>query len=227
MDKQLQKQSRLNPKWLDKKIQEIQKTQQFNSNLTHDPSESPATPPLENDEEEARRRIINEARFSLRAQDSVEEPTEKARSKDKRRRHVAPPAFSDYGDDDHAGEKDRAAISDAGRSLASTMNTISQKNKMKKHKNDVSAEFDDNEENDRFMRGLEMMESELGSSDANSGSEGKDIEINDDLDSDDDYYAQIKKKSKKKKEEKRKLYAVAPKYPNLDKEVEGKCMVKG
>ena len=50
MDKQLQKQSRLNSKWLDKKIQEIQKTQQFNSNLAHDPSESPATPPLENDD---------------------------------------------------------------------------------------------------------------------------------------------------------------------------------
>ena len=50
MDKQLQKQSRLNPKWLDKKIQEIHKTQQFNSNLAHDPSESTATPPLEIDD---------------------------------------------------------------------------------------------------------------------------------------------------------------------------------
>lgn len=169
------------------------------------------------------RNIMNEARFALRAQDDVDvQDYEEGKRATKRRRRAAP-INSDYGDEDEANADD---LDRAARTLASTVNTISQRNK--KSSNSVSAEVEDEHNEERFLRGLEMMENELGDKfddeddDIDTNGDDHDIDLDDD---DDDFYSQMKKKSKEKKEYKKSLYAVAPKYPGMDEEVEGERAV--
>ncbi len=97
-------------------------------------------------------------------------------------------------------------------SLASTVNTLSQRGERKP--TSTVAEVDDDENEERFKRGLEMMEEDLG-----ADFDDEDEMNDDDLDDDDDFYSQIKKKSKAKKEIKKSMYAVAPKYPGMDDEI--------
>jgi len=173
----------------------------------------------EDEEEEAvmQKRLMNEARFALRKQDDAEEETDGKSSKRSRRRAL--PSFSDFGDDENA---DEAEITAAGKSLASTINRISQRSKSDK-KSGIAPEANDEDDEERFKRGLAQMEAEVGGGKEDDDDDGEDDDegILDEDDDGDDFYAQIKKKSEAKQEYKKSLYAVAPKYPGMDDEIEG------
>jgi U3 small nucleolar RNA-associated protein 3 len=170
----------------------------------------------EEDEAAIQRRVMTEAKFALR---NKEVETSIANSSNKRNRRAAPPSSMDYGDD--AEEISERAV-EAGRRLASTMNSISQKSHGKNKKNIASVE-DEDDEYEQLQRGLSMMNEELGmGSDDEGGSDNAEEEEGFDDDDEDDFYSKIKSKSKAKKEAKKQMYAVAPKYPRLDEEVEGK-----
>jgi U3 small nucleolar RNA-associated protein 3 len=179
---------------------------------------STASSEASEDAHQVQRNVMNEARFALRAQDDTNLSDEDLRGSKKRRRRELP-SFTDYGDDD---DVDQADLNKAAKSLASTVNTISQRRK--KPAVDRNAEVGDDENEERFKRGLEMMEEDIGA----SFDGGEDIGMDDDeLDDglDNDFYSQIKKKSKEKKEFKKNMYAVAPKYPGMDDEIEGERSV--
>merc|ERR1712238_125650 len=168
----------------------------------------------EEDEQAGRRRVMNEARFSLRPQEDIEESTSIAKTKRRR----APPTFSDFGDDDHADEDE--IIDAAGRSLASTINSISQRKKSGNNKTDVAPEDYDVDDDKNFERGLDMMDAELGEDDTE-----KEIGANNDNVTGDDYYQKVKEMSKAKKMQKQSLYTVAPKYPGMEQEIKGERAV--
>lgn len=165
----------------------------------------------EEDEVDIQKRIMNEARFSLRKHD--DDKDEVTVGKGRIRRSV--PTFSDFGDDDHADEADVIA---ANRSLAATVNKISQISKSK-NTGKSKPEDDEQDNEERFKRGLEMMDQELG--DDEDDLSGKYSNAINSEDEEDEFYSEIAKKSKAKKEYKKSLYAVAPKYPGMDDEVEG------
>lgn len=170
---------------------------------------------LEDKEEDTmlQKRLMNEARFALRKQD-VEETRDGDSDNIRGRRRVLP-TYSDFGDDDDANEEE---IKAAGKTLASTINRISQRSKTTKSSSFAPEENDALDDEGRFRRGIEMMEAELGDDD-----DLNDVELDaDSLDDDEDnFYTRIKKKSQAKKEFKKSLYAVAPKYPVIDEEIAG------
>ena len=175
------------------------------------------------DEEDVRRRVVTEAKFALRSQD-IESGDGKKGSKSKHVRRRAPMS-SDFGDEDGAEE----AANAAGRNLASTLNAISQRANSKKKKSGAAAanapEAEDEDEDDRLMQGLAMMDDEFGSDDdddALGGSDDSDVdnELDDDLGGD-DFYSRMKSKSKAKKNMKKALYTPAPKYPNVEGDIDG------
>jgi U3 small nucleolar RNA-associated protein 3 len=166
----------------------------------------------------ARKNVLTEARFGLR-------PREIAQSvkQGKRKRRTA---VSDLGDD---GPEE---ISDmASKSLASTLNAIEQRSKTsKKRATSRPEDLDEaNENDDELRRGLEMMEADLagkdsgGEEDAGAADDDAHDAVDDEYDNDNDegYYAEAAKKSKARKEFKKDLYKVAPKFPRMEKEVEG------
>lgn len=160
------------------------------------------------DEGAMARNIANEARFGLRA-------SEVATSKPRQRR-LAP--SSDFGD---AEEGDGAS-----KSLAATINSIEQRSSTGKRKNVAMADAidDTGDEDERVRRGLAMMEADIGpaSDGEGAGEEGATIfDPEKEGDEDDGFYAQVSKKSKSKRDFKKSLYAVAPKYPRLEVEVDG------
>ena len=172
----------------------------------------------EENQDAVQRRIMNEARFSVRNQDIDQD--NKAASK-KRKRRAAPLASEeDYGD--AAEENDRAVA--AGKNLASTLNSIVQKEATSKKRRGVATGDEAeaaSEEYEQLQRGLSLMEDELGAGSDEDDSEDDDDGLAMSDDDDDDFYQKIKAKSKAKKEAKRAMYEVAPKYPRLDGEVEG------
>ncbi len=188
-----------------------------------DDDSSTSSSGYEEDSLQIQRNIMNEARFALRTQDDVhmsendDAPEGDHILRKSKRTRRALPAFTDYGDDD---DVDPAILNKASMSLASTVNTISQRGKRKP--TSTVAEVDDDENEERFKRGLEMMEEDLGA-DFNDDDEMNDDDLDDD--DDDDFYSQIKKKSKAKKEIKKSMYAVAPKYPGMDDEIMGERAV--
>jgi U3 small nucleolar RNA-associated protein 3 len=171
--------------------------------------------------EAIQRRVMTEARFALRNQDIDQDNAKSS----KRKRRLAPSSY-DYGDETE--ELTEKAVA-AGRKLASTMNSISQKSATshKKKNNSIGDEAEgDEEEYEQLQRGLSMMEAEFGggsdddNDDGASDDDGEGEGFGDD-DDDDDFYQKIKSKSLAKKKTKKEMYAVAPKYPRLDNEVEG------
>lgn len=175
----------------------------------------------EDDEPEAaiQRRIHAEAKFALRNQDIDNSTASKTSTR--RTRRITPLSSIDYGDDTE--EVSERAL-EAGRKLASRLNSIAQKSSSVtgKHTQVVGGE-DDQDEYERLQRGLSMMDEELG-----IGSPGGDEEAEGFGDEDEvDFYDRVKSKSKAKKDAKKQLYSVAPKYPRLDEEVEGeRCASK-
>jgi len=161
------------------------------------------------------RQQLNEARFSLRPEDDIKQRSNTSKHQNRQRRPV--PSFTDYGEEDDDVNADR--VTAAGRALASTMNTISQRSN-KSSKSAMNAEDEDDAVDDRFMKGLEMMDADLGEDEEHE--DQGDNELDNSLDeSDDDFYSKVKKRSKEKKELKKSQYAVAPKYPKMDIEIEG------
>ena len=179
----------------------------------HGEQSSPESDEEHESQEAIQRHIITEAKFALRNQDIDHDMKNLINN---RKRRLAPPS-SDYGDEnDEITDKTLTA----SRKLASTMNSIVQKSasSIEKRNKKLARDDDEDEEYDRLQRGLAMMEEELG-----EGSDDDDDEDDEGLrDSDeDDFYQAIKSKSKAKKEAKKQIYAVAPKYPRLDVEVDG------
>jgi len=164
-------------------------------------------------EVELKRQIFNEARFSLRSHE------DDMQIGNKRRKRNSQLDDSDYlyGDQEH----ENLNHVKAGKSLTSTLNTISQKMSGKKQKLvDPEAEDED------FEKALALMDQDLGSDDE----KGEDInDMDEDYVDDEDlkdpakagFYSKIQQKSKERKKMKSDRYAVAPKYPRLDEEIEG------
>merc|ERR1712166_133650 len=104
-----------------------------------------------------------EARFSVRPDDDEDENIQKD-SAPRNNRRRALPSFTGFGDDDNADNQQNAAA--AGRSLASTMNSISQRSRSKKSQGRNAPEMEDNASDDeRTMRALQMMEEDVGGGD--------------------------------------------------------------
>ena len=172
-------------------------------------------------EQQARaRNLANETRFGLRAN---EVDTVAAKKMRKRHRQRAP-AATDFGDTDTTN-----VDSEAGKALAATLNSIEQRSAVRKRKAAPMADTIDNQnEDDEIRRGLAMMEADLGPASDEEGAMNGDGDDDDDNDVFDpeageehDFYAQMTKKSKSKKEFKKNLYAVKPKYPRLEEEIDG------
>lgn len=162
--------------------------------------------------EQARKNVLTEARFGLRHREIADT------KKGKRKRRTA---VSDLGDD---GPEDNSAL--AAKSLASTLNSIEQRSATSKKRAATRTEqLDEVEEEDSEMRrGLEMMEADLAGkeSEVEDAPEVEDDGADESADDDDEgFYAQQAKKSKSRKEAKKNLYQVAPKFPRVEKEVEG------
>eukprot|EP00977_Amphora_coffeiformis_P011017 scaffold2632_cov158-Amphora_coffeaeformis.AAC.9 len=163
------------------------------------------------DEQARARSVTNEARFGLRA-------TEVVAAQGVRRRRQAP--ASDFGDAEEG-------TAEAGKALAATLNSIEQRSAARKRKVSPMADtIDEPNEDDEIRRGLAMMEEELGpASDDDGGMEddasGDERDAFDPEVEGDDFYASMTKKSKSKKAFKKNLYAVKPKYPRMEEEVDG------
>lgn len=188
--------------------------------------ESDSSQELESDinEGNARQHVLNEAKFGLR---EAEVAASVEKHKKRKRRRVA---FEDFADDDADGKP-------ASSAFASTINAIEQRaNSKSRRPAPVVEQLDghDDVDDDELRRGLELMEKELGrGSDDDDESEGEgygDI-IDHEVDEGEDnaFYNQIALKSSAKKKFKQSLYQVAPKYPGMENEVEGKplsyCMI--
>lgn len=156
--------------------------------------------------------LLNEARFGLRPQEVSNSSKMVSRQMGKRR--LAPSA--DFGDEEN---ESRSRL--ASQSLASTINSIQQRSSSKIQKSaKMDEDLDDQGDNDRLRRGLDMMEADLGEI---SNDEDGDIddELDDGLDNKPNFYNQIKQKSDAKKALKKQLYQVAPKYPGIETEIAG------
>lgn len=168
------------------------------------------------DTEEGRRHALNEARFGLRTSE-----IKSGASSSPQRKAVE----SDLGD-----EFENDVNNAASRALASTLNSIEQRSLSRKRKAapNVEALDEPQQDNSEIRQALEMMETELGK-DPETEYESNDDDANDpevdEDDGEDELYKEVKRKSKSKKELKKSLYAVAPKYPRLEKEIEGERAV--
>lgn len=172
----------------------------------------------ESDVEDVAATVMNDARFGLRPQE-----LESRHDKVKKRSRRAVPL--DYGDDEDAGLSTKAS-----QSLASTINSIEQRSatsSRKKQRASTTETIDEhNDDNEALRQGLEMMEAELGRLDSDNESETNgelDEELSDDP-GEDDFYKSVKERSKAKKQKKAAMYAVAPKYPGMDQEIQGKTI---
>jgi U3 small nucleolar RNA-associated protein 3 len=164
------------------------------------------------DEEARTRSAIHDARFGVRPNEMAQDRTTK------RKRRAAP---VDVGDDGEVGGA-------STKYLSSAINSIEQRAASKKKKHTVASEelVEQREADDQVRRGLEMMEEELGKLDSDEEGGGGEA-LADDIDSegDDGFYSAVAKKSKRKKAIKKSLYQVAPKYPRLEGEVEGRHLI--
>jgi U3 small nucleolar RNA-associated protein 3 len=180
----------------------------------------------EDDEEEISWNVLNEAKFGLR-------PNEIASKKQKRGRKRPVDSFADLGE--VFVDQDDGKSGKAKSSFASTLNAIEQRTATKSRKRrpaPLAEQLDDPQEDDEELRsGLRMMEEELERPEGGMDGKGdqNDDEIDDELDDGDElgFYDKVAKKSQDKKAFKKSLYHVAPKYPRLEKEVEGERAVSG
>ncbi len=185
--------------------------------------ESDAYDDDDDDQNEIATSVLNEARFGLRTKDLATDASKKRLHK-KNKNHMAKTIETDIGDDEN-GEPGN--YKDATKTLSATINSIKQRAETQSRKRQRAPIEDEVEDHDdQLRRGLEMMEADLGQYSGDEGGDALDHGDNgDDLDEDEDgFYGQIKKKSKAKKDFKKELYHVAPKYPRLEEEVEGKLV---
>lgn len=164
------------------------------------------------DSEALRRNVMNEARFGLRPSEINQSNITK-----RKKRKVE----LDYGDEVAEG-----ANTLPSKSLATTLNSIEQRAAVRQRRVAPLVEgIDEHEEDDgELRRGLEMMEAALGKdSDDEAGGDSGEYEGGDASDEDygDGFYAQVSKKNKSRKEDRKQRYQVAPKFPRVDREIEG------
>lgn len=176
----------------------------------------------DDDEVAMQTKVMNEAQFGLRPQEvGMQQQGQKKTTQQARRPRRAVPL--DFGDEE---PQDERLTKKASVSLASTINTIEQRSAVRSRKKRQLTETldDQGEDNEALRRGLEMMEAELGrlESDDEGDKDGEmdDIEVDEELD-ESDFYGIVKKKSEAKKQQKAAKYAVAPKYPGMDQEIQG------
>eukprot|EP00814_Leptocylindrus_danicus_P016495 CAMPEP_0116049060 /NCGR_PEP_ID=MMETSP0321-20121206/29956_1 /TAXON_ID=163516 /ORGANISM="Leptocylindrus danicus var. danicus, Strain B650" /LENGTH=675 /DNA_ID=CAMNT_0003531447 /DNA_START=30 /DNA_END=2054 /DNA_ORIENTATION=+ len=187
-------------------------------NETMDEKSDSASSSDESDIEEddlARHKLKNEARFSVRPQD-----IDGGQSGKKRRKRSSNIAMEDIGDD---MDEERAAL--AMKGLSATMNTIAQKERTAARRATVSAGNAEEEkkkiDDEKLKQGLALMEQMIGKG-SDDESDDEDNELSDGLESEgDDFYESIKKKKRAKREMKKSMYEVAPKYPTLEKTIDG------
>jgi hypothetical protein len=166
------------------------------------------------DEEAVEKAALHNAKFGLRPNEIEQGFRSAGEINHRRSRRAAPSDFGDDGD----GE---AKTNDASRYLASTINTIEQKQaSRKKVRAKATEELDSHREaDDDLRRGLDMMEEELGKeSDGDVGGNDSDAEGDEE---DAGFYNEMAKKNKAKRERKKTLYSVASKFPRMDGEIEG------
>ncbi|KAL7523354.1 hypothetical protein ACHAWF_000488 [Thalassiosira exigua] len=106
------------------------------------------------------------------------------------------------------------------------MNSIVQKSttsNKKKQKPLGDEEAGEDDDYDDLARGVAMMEEEFDKDSDDGGDKSGDEGNAEGLpeSDEDDFYQKMKLKSKAKKQTKKQMYAVAPKYPRLEGEVEG------
>ena len=167
------------------------------------------------DEEAMAKSVAQNARFGLRSNEVAQDASGATR----KRRRAAP---SDLGDDEDGAGTDKKG---ASKYLSSALNTIEQRAASKKKKKVISSEalVDHKEIESDVRRGVEMMEAELDKAPDEEGyaDDMPEEDPEGDEDGEDGFYSKITSKSKAKKAFKRSLYKVAPKYPRMEREVEG------
>jgi U3 small nucleolar RNA-associated protein 3 len=163
---------------------------------------------------------LNEARFGFR-------PSEVTKKRTDKRKRIDDSYADDFGDLD-----DNEMPSLSSKALASTINAIEQRSNTATRKRrpvPVAEELDalDEETDDRLAEGIKMMEEEMGKLDEGSDDDidlrqnSKVQSFNPDDDEMDEFYKSAATKSKAKKSIKKGLYAVAPKFPRKDYEIDG------
>jgi len=167
---------------------------------------------------------LNDARFGLRPSEATNQKNDK-----RKRKHDS------YADD--FGDMDGDEIpSFSSKALASTINTIEQRSDSafrKRRPAPIAEELDelDDEADDQLAHGIKLMEEEMGKLDdmsdeetgGGTGGKSKKYEMDDDERDDEmmQFYKKAATKSKTKKSIKKGLYAVSPKFPRKDAEIDG------
>ena len=168
---------------------------------------------------------LNDARFGFRPSEATYQKNDK-----RKRKHDS------YADD--FGDMDEDEIpSYSSKALASTINTIEQRSdsaSRKRRAAPVAEELDelDDDADDQLAHGIKLMEEEMGKLDdtsdeetgGRSGGKSKKYDIDDDDELDDEmmqFYKNAATKSKAKKSIKKGFYAVSPKFPRQDAEIDG------
>lgn len=150
---------------------------------------------------------LGEARFGLRQHEVKLENTRK-------RRIVS--EISDFGREPEEAQ--------GTSKLTSVINAIDQRAAKRKAKFQQQQEGLDYPD-DEVVAGLRMMEEEFGKQDETGGLVSGDVDLDDERDQDDDeemgFYDLMARSSKQKKQTRKEMHQVAPKYPNLEVEVQG------
>lgn len=182
----------------------------------------------EEDEEEQQHDLLTDARFGVRAQDLALSTTAPRRK----------PRDSDVGDDDDGHNDTRRK--EAANRLASTMNTLAQKEKTSRKAQTSSDILDDlperpigtgvprreeGEDLAEYERGIKMMEDMMGPGSEEDEGDGEDDGMLDSEEEEDGLYDKVARSAADKKQERKAKYAVAPKYPRLEGVVAGERAV--
>lgn len=163
-----------------------------------------------------------EARYGVRIQDLDHDSS--------RRLRRSVPDTLDFGDD----EVEMEHVHRARKTLSSTVNTISQREKSRTQKlglngntsGDKEVDFN-RHENEKLQAGIDLMEQMLGkaSDDDEDMEDNGNIDIGNDSSGDDSFYKTVQEKSKARKDRKEATYKVLPKYPVMEEEIHGERAV--
>jgi U3 small nucleolar RNA-associated protein 3 len=180
-------------------------------------SDSSSSEDSESDDEEARRRsVLNEARFALRPAELMM-PEKKPDASRKRR---PAPDFGEDEEQEAAGKKSKA--------FAATLNSIQQRSRAVPKKSKMAEDLDEFlGRDDDIMADEDDEEAGFTGRDRGGPRKGKhlDPEMEDDDDGGGDFYSAIARKSKTRKDVRKAMHQVAPKFPRVEREIEGERTV--
>jgi U3 small nucleolar RNA-associated protein 3 len=162
------------------------------------------------DEDARRRSVLNEARFALRPAELMQEAIPTAN----RKRRPAP----DFGED----EEQEAASGTKSKAFAATLNSIQQRSRAVPKKSKMAEDLDEFlGRDDDIMADEAEEEADFNGRDRKSRS---DPEMVDD-DEGGDFYSAVAQKSKSRKDVRRAMHQVAPKFPRVEREIDGERTV--